>query len=510
MALALGSVTPSALYVGSTQATAMYLGGTLVYSASAAAWGALYNDTFTGTNGAAPNAVWHKATTYPTSGTVTIQNNAMRLSTNSSAVWSPAASIFLGDPSLPAALSAPIKPDCDYTFDYTLLNLSQQYPTIGFRTRNAELWSSGDGGNTPTTGYALVIAPMEKTIDVIQCYNSASVLPNGTPVSVPGLTNPALRIRLLVSGTRLAFKVWLASAGTEPGGVGSDTNWTYDNKNLLFDRSDGSITFVVANGPDAETKTLDIDNFAATARPLTLGSSQPAPTTTYPNFTKSFVENFDTAASAGTSAGQFMAVYANSIQPYDDAGTNWPRQMISSHDGVMDVYMDGTKGSAVTFGPPSTAFDWLGGRFSIRMKCIDAINNGPAFMLWPVSEVWADGEIDFPESVSADGGLIGFQDSPWIHHHSMTPGNEASAQDVSLGVSWRDWHVYSCEWYPPGKAPSPYASNVGVVVYYVDEVEVFRTTQDVPTTKHRYSYQVGNWGNPGHLYIDWVRIDALS
>lgn len=506
MAVAIGSATPSKFYVGSTQATAMYLGSTLIYSAAPAAWNAYYSDTFTGTTGAAPNANWRKATSYPTAGTVTIQANAMRISTNSTTAWTPAASVFLGNPAAPQTAPA-IYPDFDVSFDYTLLNLSQQYPTIGIRTRSAELWPSGGGANTPTTGYAIIIAPMEKTVDVVQCYNTTSVLPGGTAISVPGMTNAALKMRILVSGTRLAFKIWLASAGTEPGGVGSDSNWTYDNATLLFDRSDGGISFSVANGPAAEAKTVTIDNFAATVRPITLGSAVPAPTTAPSGFSPYFVENFDTAAAAGSGAGLFATVYANSWTNYAAGGTMSPLTQISAHDGVMDIAMDGAHGAAGWWGPPATSANRIGGRFSMRAKAIGAWNNGPAVMIWPSSDVWAEGEIDFPESVSGAGGTQGFQDSPWIHHHKMVAGQEGQAQDVSLGVSWRDWHVYTCEWYPPGKGPTP---TTGSVTYYVDGVQVYTTTTDVPKTAHRYTVQVGDYGATGNMYIDWVRIDSVT
>lgn len=503
MALALGSGTPLGYYVGSTQATAMYLGSTLVYSASPAAWNAYYSDTFTGTTGAAPNSNWRKATTYPTAGTVTIQSNAMRISTNSTSAWTAAASVFLGNPASPQTAPA-IYPDFDVTFDYTLANLLEHYPTIGIRSRNAELWNGGGGGNTPTTGYALVLAPQNKTVDIISCYNSTSII--GTPITVATMTSAAMKWRILVNGTRLAFKVWLT--GTEPGGTGSDSNWTYDNPSLLFDRSDGGISFSVANGPAAATKTVTIDNFVATTRPLGgYSGAQPAPTATVSGFTPYFVENFDTAAAAGTGTGQFTSAYANSWTPYTASGTMQPQQMISAHDGVMDIAMDGTRGSAGWWGPPATSQNRVGGRFSMRAKCIGAYNNGPAVMIWPSSDVWADGEIDFPESISYNGGTQGFQDAPWIHHHKMVAGQEGQAQDVALGVSWRDWHVYTCEWYPPGKGPNP---STGTVIYYVDGTEVYRTTTDVPTTAHRYTVQVGDYGASGNMYIDWVRIDAVT
>ena len=80
-----------------------------------------------------------------------------------------------------------------------------------------------------------------------------------------------------------------------------------------------------------------------------------------------------------------------------------------------------------------------------------------------------------------------------MYHHSMTPGSEWNAVTASTGVSWRDWHTYSVEWIP-GKSVS----------YSVDGRTIRTVTKDVPTTAHRYMFQVGDWGASGHLFIDWV------
>ncbi len=238
--------------------------------------------------------------------------------------------------------------------------------------------------------------------------------------------------------------------------------------------------------------------------------AQPAPTAAVSGFTQQYVENFDTAAPSGTGTSSFLNVYAGTIQPYDESAPAYQqRALLSAHDGVLDVAMNGTQGAAFVFGTPTNANSWIGGRFSMRAKCVGAWNNGPAVMIWPARTAdgpWSDGEIDFPESVSGNGGTQGFQDAPWIHHHRMNQDMEL-AQDVALGVSWRDWHTYTAEWYPPGKGPNP---TTGTVIYYVDGVEVYRTTQDVPNTVHRYMVQVGYWGAPGNMYIDWVRIDSVN
>jgi hypothetical protein len=201
-------------------------------------------------------------------------------------------------------------------------------------------------------------------------------------------------------------------------------------------------------------------------------------------FKQRFTEQFNTTAAA---KGPFAARYAQSWQPYPDAMSKmyYSGTQISSHHGVMDVYLSGTKGAAGTFGTQKDAWTHVGGKFTIRARATGGDGNGAAVMLWPTSNVWADGEIDYPEG--------NFEATPMSYHQSMTPGHEASTYTTSTKVDWRSWHTYSIEWIP-GKS----------VTYLLDNRVIRTITRDVPKTAHRYMFQVGNWGKPGHLYIDWV------
>lgn len=227
---------------------------------------------------------------------------------------------------------------------------------------------------------------------------------------------------------------------------------------------------------------------AAVAVPLAPGSTAyagtSAPTGNTGAFQQRFLENFSTTAAAN---GPFAKTYAKSWQPYPDGagGRYSASSQVSSHDGLMDVVLDGKHGTAGTFGTPTDAWTHVGGKFSVRAKATGGTGNGAAFMLWPTSGTWSDGEMDFPEG--------NFESTPMAFHHSMTPGHEAESTMASTGVSWRTWHVYSVEWIP-GKS----------VTYTVDDKVVQKVTKDVPTTAHRYMFQVGNWGAKGHLFIDWV------
>lgn len=226
---------------------------------------------------------------------------------------------------------------------------------------------------------------------------------------------------------------------------------------------------------------------ALVAVPLGQGSAAyagtSAPVGNVGKFQQRFVENFSTAAAKG----KFQGTYAKSWQPYPDgtSGMYYPSTQVIGQGGLMDVVLDGKHGTAGTFGTPAGAWSHVGGKFSVRARATGGTGNGAAFMLWPSSNRWADGEIDFPEG--------NFESSPMLFQHSMTPGNEASSTNASTGVSWRDWHTYSVEWIP-GKSVS----------YSVDGKVIRTITKDVPKTAHRFMFQVGNWGATGHLYIDWV------
>ncbi|MFS0731384.1 glycoside hydrolase family 16 protein [Curtobacterium sp. 1P10AnD] len=199
-----------------------------------------------------------------------------------------------------------------------------------------------------------------------------------------------------------------------------------------------------------------------------------------------FFEDFTTPAASG---GQFATTYANAWQAYDEGTSDkyYSGALISAHDGVMDVAMNGTQGAAGVFGPPATAWAQTGGTFSIRMKVEGGRGNGTAVMLWPTSNDASEGELDYPEG--------GFSGKPDVFHHSMVPGHADKAYRILTDASWKDWHTYTTVWVP-GKSVS----------YFLDGVLLETVTESVPTTPHRYTFQIGNTGKPGHVLIDWVSI----
>ncbi|OIH96513.1 glycoside hydrolase family 16 protein [Curtobacterium sp. MCBA15_001] len=196
----------------------------------------------------------------------------------------------------------------------------------------------------------------------------------------------------------------------------------------------------------------------------------------------SFVEDFNAPALLG----QVASLYDQAWQPYPDgtSGIYAPSKTVSVSNGVMNVALGGA-GTAGTFGSFAGAWGHVGGTFSVRAKAVGGDGNGAAFMLWPSSNNWSDGEIDFPEG--------NFEESPSGFQHSMVPGRGADREQIGTNVSWRDWHTYTVNWVP-GKS----------VTYSVDGKVLQTVTHDVPTTPHRFMFQTGNWGDSGTLMIDWV------
>lgn len=205
-------------------------------------------------------------------------------------------------------------------------------------------------------------------------------------------------------------------------------------------------------------------------------------------------EEFRTAAQPGS----VLTTYAGSMDAYDD-NPQYRQANLSVHDGLLDISLTRTTGGAVVFGPPDSVWGRQYGKFEVRFKVEGGSGHGAAFMLWPTSDVWSEGEIDYPEGE--------FDDQIAVYHHptpcDLTDGDAvphcASSDNLGTGASWRDWHTATTEWVP------------GAVRYYLDGQLIKTVTHDVPTTKHRMTIQVAPVvANPqtGHLLIDSFAISA--
>jgi hypothetical protein len=225
-------------------------------------------------------------------------------------------------------------------------------------------------------------------------------------------------------------------------------------------------------------------------------------------------QDFDEDAAAGKVASRDRTLdlpYQDWILPYS---TEWSGhrggqyrfpENVSVHDGKLDVHVrsiDGKNtGAAWIWLHPDPSFKNYGftyGAVEQRVKVVGHIPGyGVANLLWPDSEDWGDGEIDFPEA--------GFDEEPTAYHHCLAPRPADNCSIFKTGASWEQWHVYRIEWRPTGTS------------YYIDGRLIGTNTDATPHKSHHWVTQIARdtagRKDPklqGHYLVDWVRFEKLK
>ena len=177
-----------------------------------------------------------------------------------------------------------------------------------------------------------------------------------------------------------------------------------------------------------------------------------------------------------------------------------PQSVVSVSGGILDKWLCTTSDGIprVAAIQPMNAQNMLYGRYEIRAR-MDVIEGYKvAWLLWPQSGMkLPDGEIDFPERNLDSPYVFGF-----VHRQGATSGSDQAWFRVTADAT--QWHTYTIEWSP------------NLVVFYLDGIEVGRTTERIPNTPMHWVIQTEtrlSGGAPpptaaGHLQIDWVRIWA--
>jgi beta-glucanase (GH16 family) len=100
-------------------------------------------------------------------------------------------------------------------------------------------------------------------------------------------------------------------------------------------------------------------------------------------------------------------------------------------------------------------------RTEVKARCLSPVSwQKIAFLKWPDSDNWNDGEIDYPEG-SLNGNMGGF--NHW-------PGSPSSQDSYSSSTNLSTWHTYAVEW------------TAGRLVFILDGVIVKTMTSHVPST----------------------------
>lgn len=214
-------------------------------------------------------------------------------------------------------------------------------------------------------------------------------------------------------------------------------------------------------------------------------------------------EDFTTDAALG----QVAQTYGPELNGYHDGTpTTWrnggcwyPSKTLSVHDGYLDTYLHAESGLANGCTYLSSApvpYGWhrqVYGQFTVRMRADALAGYKTAFLLWPESNVWGEGEINFPEANLLDPATGA------VHH--LSPQDPNGFTRVEAVATQTAWHDYTIQWLP------------GHVRMLVDGVLLRDFTADIPSTPHYWvlqtetDFETPGRAAAGHVLVDSVTVD---
>ena len=227
-----------------------------------------------------------------------------------------------------------------------------------------------------------------------------------------------------------------------------------------------------------------------------------------------FEQDFDRDAPLGrfTEVYPGWAAYDGSIDTSRTVGRPEAQRGIwdsttttTAQDGVWDCHLStiGTRPQVCAMTPTPDGSWWKGqryGRYSVRFRADAVPGYKVAWLLWPSTGRWADGEVDFPEA--------SLTETVTAASHDVTgdPSNNAYFQDTGVPLAG-GWHTATTTVGPDGLS-------------FTLDGRTWRTSEaDArPRTPMTWALQVETELTPkapprgaqGHVLIDWVTVDTPS
>lgn len=250
---------------------------------------------------------------------------------------------------------------------------------------------------------------------------------------------------------------------------------------------------------------------APTTTPSPTQSPSPTPSTAMPvGDLPGWKQNYKQDFTQNAALGQVGNVYGMSMRGYDGfndtsgKGTYAPDKVLSVSNGNLNYHLHTENGVPLVATPVLN--DYYGqkyGRYSIRFRSDTMPGYKIAFLLWPSSDNWNEGEIDWPEG-SLGGKMRPASAVPGTYNNGsmlFQPEQEYFSPTDSTG-----WHTATTEWTPTG------------VKFYWDGQLVAQTDKAVPQTNFRWTLQAeteltGSKPDPnvsGYLQVDWATSYAYT
>lgn len=231
------------------------------------------------------------------------------------------------------------------------------------------------------------------------------------------------------------------------------------------------------------------------------GSDTDMPVGDLPGWQQVFAEDFDTDAPLGSWPGTAYDGHWTGYEGIRDtsgAGMYSSERVVSVADGMLDMYLRTEREEPLVAAPiPLTGGHWGGqvyGRFSVRFRADPIPGYKTAWLLWPDSDKWKEGEVDFPEG-ELDGSM---------YAANLCVGEPGTFCLKTDGLAtYAEWHVATIEWTPEA------------VTFLLDGEEVARSPSSPSTPMHWVLQTETAFGEPppsaaGHVQIDWVTVYRMD
>lgn len=206
-----------------------------------------FADSYTGSNGSAPNSTTHVTSTTGTGSVVDVQSNALRLLAGSSGSGASTGRSILRDAAGANLNIADGEVFCTWSYQNPKV---EQYPCILFRTSN-DWWATGPADSI--TGYTFFAATNGNTCS-FQKFNTGETL-LGSPQAVTFTAGTNFYMRVKFVGSSLQGKIWDV-------GTAEPSAWTLTVTDATF--STGGIQICNENGAPAASRTSTIDELTVT------------------------------------------------------------------------------------------------------------------------------------------------------------------------------------------------------------------------------------------------------
>ncbi|MGQ7294849.1 glycoside hydrolase family 16 protein [Quadrisphaera sp. KR29] len=261
--------------------------------------------------------------------------------------------------------------------------------------------------------------------------------------------------------------------------------------------ADGAGGAPTATAWTAAVHTRSTSGVRASSRDSAAAASAALPAGDLPGWRQVFTDGFDddVAEGAFTSSGYGDRWHAYDGFPDTFGVGAYSDDLLSVSGGALQMRWHTQDGVPRVSGlVPLVDGRWgghVGGRYSVRFRASAGPAHGynAAFLVWPDSNVWAQGELDFAEG-ALDGGVRAY------HHCPGDP--QAHCASAESTAPWEEWHVATLEW------------TERSVTYSLDGVRLMTST-DVPVDPMHLVLQgyVSQGYDPARdatVQVDWVAV----